>query len=87
MSGHVYLLVTVTFSLNFPEDVDAIIIAQRPAHLVVVHREVVFLDAPESSQSGRIDNFEHPGLSILPRYVICVPLRRVVEQLLQKVPQ
>ena len=33
-------------SLDFPENVDAVVVSQCPGHLVVVHRQVVLLNAP-----------------------------------------
>lgn len=81
------LLVTVTLSLDLSEYVDAVVVAQSTAHLVVVHRQMILLDAPEPRQARGVDDFEDTRFPALPRYVVCVPLRRVVEQLLQEVPE
>ena len=77
----------MTFSLNLAKNVDSVIISERAGHLVVVHRQVVLLNAPKLGQTGRVDNLEDSGLLVLPGDVAGVPLALVVEQLLQKVPQ
>lgn len=41
------LLVAVSLALHFPQDVDAVVIAEGPRHLVVVHGQVILLDAPQ----------------------------------------
>ena len=81
------LLVAVPLSLDLSEYVDPVVVPQRPRHLVVVHGEVVLLDAPQLGQPRRVDDLEHPGLLFLPRDVGGVAARGVVEQLLQEVPQ
>jgi len=80
-------LVAVAFSLDLAEDVDAVVVAQGPGHLVVVHRRMILLDAPEPGQSRRIRDLEHARFAVLPGDVVRVALTGVVEQLLQKVPQ
>lgn len=82
-----YVLVTVAFSLHLPQDIDPIIVPQRPRHLVVVHRQVVLLDAPQFREPGRVDDLKNARLPVLPRDIIRVPLRRVVQELLQEIPQ
>ena len=77
----------MAFSLYFAEDVDPVVIAEGPGHLVVVHGRMVLLDAPEASQSGRIGDFEDARFAVLPGDVVRVALARVVEQLLQEIPQ
>ena len=77
----------MALALHLPQYIDAIIVAESAAHLVVVHRQMVLLDAPESGEARGIDDLEYAGLSALPRYVVGVALRRVVQQLLQKVPE
>ena len=82
-----HLLVAVALSLDLPEYVDPVVVPQRPRHLVVVHGEVVLLDAPQLGQARRVDDLEHAGVLVLPRDVGGVAPGGVVEQLLQKVPQ
>ena len=48
---------------------------------------MILLNAPESGQTGRVYNLEHPGLLVLPLDVGGVPLTRVIQELLQEVPQ
>ena len=81
------LLVAVAFALDLAEDVDAVVVAQGARHLVVVHRRVVLLDAPETGQTGRIGDLEDARFAVLPGDVVRVALAGIVEQLLQKVPQ
>ena len=73
--------------LHLPQDVHSVVVAQRPGHLIIVHTQVVLLNAPQSSQAGRIDDFEDACVLILPLDIRSVPLAWVVQQLLQKVPQ
>lgn len=73
--------------LDLAQDVDPVVVAQGPGHLVVVHRQVVLLDPPQPGQPGWVDNLEDARLLVLPLDVAGVPLRPVVQQLLQKVPQ
>lgn len=42
-----YLLVAMSFSLNFSEDVHPVVVAQGTGHLIIVHGEVILLDPPE----------------------------------------
>ena len=81
------LLVTVSLPLDFPEDVDSVVIPQGTRHLVIVHREVVLLDPPELGQAGRVHDLEDSGVLVLPGDVVGVTLLRIVEQLLEKVPK
>ena len=82
-----YLLIAMPLSLHFPQNVDSVIISQSTRHLVVIHWQVIFLNAPKFGQSGRINNLEHTRILILPSNVRSISLLRVVEQLLQEVPQ
>lgn len=36
------------FALDFSKYVNAVIVTQSSAHLVVIHRQMILLDAPES---------------------------------------
>lgn len=54
-----HLLVAVSLPLDLPEYVDPVVVAQGPRHLVVVHRQVVLLDTPETGQTSRINDLEH----------------------------
>lgn len=81
-----YLLVAMSFSLNFSEDVHPVVVAQGAGHLVVVHGEVILLDAPELGQTSGIHYLEHAGVVALPRDVVGVTLAGVVKQLLEEVP-
>ena len=81
------LLVAMTFTLNFSENIDSIIISQSSAHLVIVHAQMVLLNAPEPGQTSRINNLEHACLLVLPLDVGSVPLSGVVQELLQEVPE
>ena len=74
-------------SLDLPQNVDSVVISESATHLVVVHAQMVLLNAPESGQAGRVDNLEHPGLLVLPLDVGGVALARVIQQLLQEVPE
>lgn len=82
-----YLLVAVPFALNLPEYIDTVVVPKCSAHLVVIHRQMVLLYAPESGETGRIDDLEYTGLPALPRNVVSISLRGVVQQLLQEVPE
>lgn len=75
------------FALHLPQDVDTVVVPQCPGHFVVVHREVVLLFAPQFGQSSRVDDLEDAGVTALPRNVAAVALGRIVQQLLQEVPQ
>jgi hypothetical protein len=77
----------MALALDLPQYVDAVVVAQGPTHLVVVHGEMILLDAPEPSQARGVDDFEDPGVPALPRDVVGVTLRGIVEQLLEKVPE
>ena len=56
------LLVAMPLSLDLAQDVDPVVVAQRPRHLVVVHGQVVLLDAPEARQPRGINYLEHSGI-------------------------
>ena len=81
------LLVAVSLSLDLPQDVDSVVVAECPAHLVIVHAQMIFLNAPEPGQAGWINNLEDSGLLVLPLDVWGVSLAGIVQQLLQKVPE
>lgn len=69
----------MAFALYFSKYVHAVIVTQSSAHFVVIHREMILLDAPEPREARRIDDLEHTGLPILPRDVMSVPLRGFVQ--------
>ena len=48
---------------------------------------MIFLNAPEPGQTGRVDNFEDSCLLVLPLNVGGVSLPGIVQRLLQKVPE
>lgn len=75
------------FTLDLPEDVHSVIVTQRAGHFVVVHRQVIFLNAPQFGQTRWIDDLEHAHLLVFPRYEAGETLMRVVQQLLEKIPQ
>ena len=77
----------MSLSLHLPQNVDSVVISESATHLVIIHAQVVFLNAPEPGQARRVDNLEDSGLLVLPLDVGGVPLPRVVKQLLQEVPQ
>ena len=74
-------------SLHLPQYIDPIVVSEGPRHLVVVHGEVVLLDAPQLGQTRGVHYLEDPGVLVLPLDVSGVPLVGVVQQLLQEVPQ
>ena len=74
-------------ALDLPQDVDSVVVSERARHLVVVHRQVVLLNAPKLGQAGRVHDLEHPGLLVLPGDVAGVALARIVQQLLKEVPE
>ena len=85
--SYFYLLVTMSFSLDFSKNIHSVVVSQGSTHLVIVHAKMVFLNAPQSSQTSWINNFKHPSLLIFPLDVGCVSLTRVVEKLLEKIPE
>lgn len=42
----IYSLITMPLSLDFPKYVYAIVITQSSAHLVIIHRQMIFLYSP-----------------------------------------
>jgi hypothetical protein len=48
---------------------------------------MILLDAPQFGKPRWIYNFEHPGVMVLPCYVVGVTLSGVIQQLLEEVPQ
>lgn len=76
----------MTLALNLPQDINPVIVAQSSAHLVVVHRKMIFLYTPKTCEAWRIDDFKNSRFPALPSYEVCISLGRVVKQLLQKVP-
>lgn len=81
------LLVAMTFSLDFAQNIDAVIIAQSARHLVIIHGRVILLNAPKTGQSGRVGNLKNTRFSIFPRDIVRIALRWIIEQLLKKVPK
>lgn len=77
----------MSFSLDLSQDVHSVVIPQGTRHLVIVHRQVILLNTPQLCKTRRIHNLENATFSVLPRYITRVPLSRIVQQLLQKVPQ
>jgi hypothetical protein len=69
----------VPLSLDFAKDIDSVVISESARHLVVVHGEVVFLNAPEFGQSGRVNDLEHTRLLVLPGDVAGVALALQIE--------
>lgn len=51
---------------------------ERSAHLVIIHTQVILLDAPQPGQTGRVGDLEHARLLALPLDVGRVPLAGVV---------
>ena len=74
-------------SLDLPQNVDSVIISESSAHLVIIHAQMILLNAPEPGQAGRVDDLEDAGLLVLPLDIRGVPLTWVVQQLLQEVPE
>jgi hypothetical protein len=64
----------VPLPLHFPQNVDSVVISERPRHLVVVHGQVVLLDAPQLGQARGVHDLEDAGLLVLPGNVVGVPL-------------
>ena len=67
------------FALNFSQDINTVIISESAGHFVIVHTEVVLLDAPKTSEPGWVDDFKDSGLSVSPRDKPGVLLLLVVE--------
>jgi len=59
-------LVAVSFTLYLPQDINTVVVSEGAGHLVIVHAEVVLLDAPEPRQSWWVHDLEHACLSVLP---------------------
>lgn len=72
----------MTFALDFAQDVDAVIVAKSTGHLVVVHGEMVLLDAPQLCQASWIHNLEHACFSAFPCDEVAVALSWIVQKLL-----
>lgn len=81
------LLVTVPLALNFSQYVYAVVVPQSTRHLIVVHRQVVLLNAPELGEASWVDNFEDTGVAALPCDIVAVALLVVVQKLLKEVPE
>lgn len=77
----------MSFPLNLTQNIHAVVVPKSPAHFVVIHGEMILLYPPKSRQSRRIDDFEHPCIPAFPRDVMCIPLRGVVQKLLQEIPE
>lgn len=69
-----YLLIAMAFSLDLAQNVDAIIVAKSSRHFVIVHGQVIFLDAPQFGQTSGINDFENTGFPTFPGYEIAVTL-------------
>jgi hypothetical protein len=85
--GILNLLVAMALSLDLAQDVYAVVVAKGSGHFVVVHGEMVLLDAPKLGQAGGVHNFEDASIAALPGNVAGIPLCRVVEKLLKEIPQ
>lgn len=77
----------MSLALHLSQDIHAVVVAQSARHLVVVHGQMVLLDAPELGQAGGIDDLEDTRVAAFPGYQIAVLLVAIVQQLLQEVPQ
>ena len=77
----------MTLSLDLPQNVDSVVISQCSGHFVVVHGQVVLLNAPQFGQAGRIDNLKHPRVLVLPGNVGLISLLSIIQKLLQEVPE
>jgi len=75
------------FSLNFAKDIDPVVITESSRHLIIVHGKVIFLDAPQFCQSCWVYDLKHSSVMVLPCYIVGVTLGRVIQQLLEEVPQ
>lgn len=69
----------MSLALNLPQDVHAVIISQSTRHLVVVHRQVVLLDAPKFRQTRWVDDLEDSCVTALPCDIIAVALLVIVQ--------
>lgn len=69
----------MSLALHLPKNVDSVIVTQCPGHLVVVHRQMIFLYAPKFGQTWRIDNLEHTHLLIFPCYEAGETLMGIVQ--------
>jgi len=79
-------LVTVSFSLHLPQNIDSVVIPKSSAHFVIIHTKMIFLYSPQPGQTCWVHYFEDSSLLILPLNVRCVSLSRIVQQLLEEVP-
>lgn len=48
---------------------------------------MILLDAPKPRESRGVNDFKYPRFPTFPRNVVRIPLRRIVQKLLQKIPQ
>lgn len=48
---------------------------------------MILLDAPEPRKSRGVNDFKYPRFPTFPRDVVRIPLRGIVQKLLQKIPQ
>lgn len=77
----------MSFALDFSKYIHTVIVTQGSAHLVVIHRQMILLNAPQPRQPRWIDDLEHAGFPTLPRDVVRVPLIGIIQQLLEEVPK
>lgn len=49
----------MSLALDLAQNVHPVVVSEGPRHLVVIHRQVILLDAPQFGQTWRVDNFEH----------------------------
>lgn len=82
LRGIAQKLIAMPFALHLAQNIDAIIITQGTRHFVIVHRQMILLDAPQLGQAGGIDNLKDAGVSALPGDEIAVLLVAIVKQLL-----
>lgn len=69
-----YLLIAMAFSLNLTQNIDAIIVAKSTRHFIIVHGQVILLDAPQFRQTSGVNDFEDTGFTTFPGYEITVTL-------------
>lgn len=81
------LLVTVSLALNFSQDVHSVVISQCTRHFVVIHRQMVLLNAPELCEASWVHDFKDAGVAALPGNIVAISLLVVVQKLLKEVPK
>ena len=68
----------MSLALDFSQNVDSVIISERARHLIVVHRQVIFLNAPEFGQPRGVDDFKHTRVFVFPSDIRSISLLGVV---------